>query len=168
METALLPIPADRPTNAGGTDYQNTMVDMLTCRIGEQQYGVPVAAVREVVRLPSLLSLAGAPTCCCGLLNIRGTYVPVVDGRVLLEMAPSYDLSKQIIILGKDVAETGFLVDEVCDVRLLPVNHATFYRVDTATKVLHGVVSSGDSTIMLLNVDVLRGLVPSASLPASG
>ncbi len=173
MGTAWIEAPAQTPidgmTIPGATTYQDSqesMVDVLTCRIGEQQYGVPVSAVREVVRLPALLSLAGAPACCCGLLNIRGTYVPVIDGRVLLEMSPHYDVSSQIIILGQGQPEAGLLVDEVCDVRLLTVNRSTLYQLDTAAKVLRGVVSSGDSTIILFDVDVLRTMAPAGLAPA--
>ena len=74
---------------------------IVSFRLGSQQYSLPVAAVCEVVRLPALVTLVGAAPALCGLLNLRGLYLPVFDGRLLVGEAAGYDLSKQIVIVGR-------------------------------------------------------------------
>src|SRR4051812_12463235 len=86
---------------------------IVSFRLGSQQYGLPVAMVCEVVRLPALVALAGAAPALCGLLNLRGLYVPIFDGRLLVGEAAGYDLNKQIVIIGGARPELGLLVDQV-------------------------------------------------------
>ena len=86
---------------------------IVSFRLGSQQYSLPVAAVCEVVRLPALVTLVGAAPALCGLLNLRGLYVPVFDGRLLIGEEASYDLSKQIVIVGRTRPELGVIVDQV-------------------------------------------------------
>jgi purine-binding chemotaxis protein CheW len=86
---------------------------IVSFRLGSQQYSLPVAAVCEVVRLPALITLVGAAPALCGLLNLRGLYLPVFDGRLLIGEAASYDLSKQIVIVGRARPELGVIVDQV-------------------------------------------------------
>lgn len=86
---------------------------IVSFRLGSQQYGLPVAAVREVVRLPALVTLAGVAPALCGLLNMRGLFVPVFDGRVLVGEPAMYDLNKQVVIVGRAQPELGIIVDLV-------------------------------------------------------
>lgn len=133
---------------------------MVTCMIGPQQYGLPIEAVREVVRLPDLLTLVGAPPYFCGLLNLRGSYVSILDGRVLMSETPRYALSNQIIIAGHTQASIGLLVDEVLDVypadlaRMTPIGH------HAAASFLHGVVTVQDTSVILFDIEALLALVP--------
>ena len=99
---AALPIPSE---------YDTLMI--VTFQIGHQQYSLPVAAVCEVVRLSALVTLVGAAPALCGLLNLRGLYLPVFDGRLLVGEAAGYDLSKQIVIVGRVRPELGVIVDQV-------------------------------------------------------
>jgi purine-binding chemotaxis protein CheW len=102
----------------------------VTFKIAFQLYALPLATALEVVRLPALVELAGAPPTLCGLLNLRGRYLPVLDARTLMGAPATYDLNSQIVIAGRGVPELGLLVDEVRDVctvaaeRVAPINRA--------------------------------------------
>ena len=99
------------PEAAVGQSIDSALI--VSFRLGTQQYGLPVAAVCEVVRLPALVTLVGAAPALCGLLNLRGLYVPVFDGRLLVGEAAGYDLSKQIVIVSRARPELGVIVDQV-------------------------------------------------------
>ena len=99
------------PEATAGQSTESALI--VSFRLGSQQYGLSIAAVREVVRLPALVILGGAVPALCGLLNLRGQYLPVFDGRVLIGEAADYDLSKQIVIIGGARPELGVLVDQV-------------------------------------------------------
>jgi purine-binding chemotaxis protein CheW len=96
---------------AAGRSTESALI--VSFRLGSQQYSLPVAAVCEVVRLPALVTLVGAAPALCGLLNLRGLYIPVFDGRLLVGEAAGYDLSKQIVIVGHVRPELGVIVDQV-------------------------------------------------------
>jgi chemotaxis signal transduction protein len=133
---------------------------VVTCSIGPQQYGLPIEAVREVVRLPALLTLADAPPFICGLLNLRGSYLPVLDGRVLMGETPTYTLSKQIILAGYDAPQFGLLVDEVQEVLAVQNSHWTTIGQNFAASFLHGVIYQGNQSVILFDLAALLALVP--------
>jgi purine-binding chemotaxis protein CheW len=101
---------------------------IVTFQLGHQQYGLSLAAVREIVRLPALTALAGASPLLCGLLNLRGRHLPVLDGRALVGEPVLHALSNQIVIAGQGQPELGILVDHVHDVctvaidRIVPID----------------------------------------------
>lgn len=138
----------------------------VTSRIGAQQYGLSVSTVVEIVRLPALLTLAGAPPTIIGLLNLRGHYLPVLDGAILLNEAPTYQLSSQIIILGQaDQAGTliptmGLRVDQVIDVRTLQIERLTPLDRHIAAPFLQGVINDGNDSILLFHPATLLDMVP--------
>jgi purine-binding chemotaxis protein CheW len=142
----------------------NTLLT-LTFRIGNQQYGMPVSVVIEIVRLPALVSLAGAPPEVIGLLNLRGRYFPVLDGSILVGETPTYDITNQIIIVGR-IDETnleplmGLRVDQVIDVRTLSIRHVTPLNKRIAADFLQGVVKANDDSLLLLEPESLLKLVP--------
>ncbi len=56
-------------------------------RIGRETFGLPIAMVREIVRVPEITSVPNAPNYIEGVINLRGRIIPVVDLRRL--MTPS-------------------------------------------------------------------------------
>jgi purine-binding chemotaxis protein CheW len=80
--------------------------------IAGQLYGIAVAQVHEIVSVPALLRVGGAPPYMPGMLNLRGVFLPVLDGRALVHAAAPLDLSSQVVILGDPAPEFGLLVDQ--------------------------------------------------------
>lgn len=129
--------------------------------IGEQTYGLPVGDVVEVVRLPALLALSGAPPYLCGLLNRRGAYLPVLDGRALLGDERRYALSQQVLILsggGSVEGRLGLLVDEVRGIAGFRPGQLTPCAEGTATPLLRGILNAGSASLLLLDADQLAQL----------
>src|SRR2546430_17457144 len=50
-------------------------------RIGKETYGVRIAAVREIVRVPEITAVPSAPDLIEGVINLRGKIIPVMDLR---------------------------------------------------------------------------------------
>jgi len=57
------------------------MSGLVTFRLGEREYATPLSAVREVVRLEGLADLPGMAPPLAGVLDLRGTALPVLDLR---------------------------------------------------------------------------------------
>jgi purine-binding chemotaxis protein CheW len=135
---------------------QDTIVVLF--QLGHQQYGLPLAMVHEIVRLPALTMLAGAPPTLCGLLNLRGQHLPVLDGRVLVGALAPFDLNNQIVIAGRGAPELGLLVDQVHDIStvaadlIMPIN-----RPDIAP-FLTSVYNLADGSALLFDLPALMAL----------
>ena len=138
---------------------------VVTFQLGHQHYGLPIAMAREIVRLPALTVLAGAPPALCGLLNLRGQQLPVLDGRVLVGEPALYDLNSQIVIAGRGQPELGLLVDRVHDVyavaddSIVPIG-----RPDAAPFLTH-VFTIADGSVLLFNLPALLALAHKRAKP---
>jgi chemotaxis signal transduction protein len=131
---------------------------IVSFRLGPQEYGLPVEAVREVVRLPALITLADPAPALCGLLNLRGYYLPVLDGRVLVGEMPHYDLSNQIIIVGHTRPKLGLLVDQVNGVATFGRTSRTPIQRGVAAQLLDSIINGAQGTMILLDLAVLAAL----------
>ena len=143
---------------------------IVSFRLGSQQYSLPVAAVCEVVRLPALVTLVGASPALCGLLNLRGLFLPVFDGRVLMGEAAGYDLSKQIVIVGRARPELGLIVDQVDGVVQRGSVHSASLPHSLAGALIESVCEIERGSIIGISLTALLALAaeatPVAPVPA--
>lgn len=87
---------------------------MVVCRVGGERCAMPVASVREVVALPPVARIPGAPEAVRGVANVHGTLVTTVSARRLLGM-PALQCD-WLIVLSLFEGRVGIEVDEVEDV----------------------------------------------------
>ena len=93
--------------------------------LGCQDYGIPIAAVREIARPPeSLTRLPKAPAFIDGVMNLRGSVVPVVDLRRRFDLGGTTEHagSQRILILTIGELAAGFLVDSVSEVMKVEID----------------------------------------------
>lgn len=84
------------------------MSGLVTFRLGEREYATPLADVREVVRLEGLADLPGMEPPLAGVLDLRGTALPVLDLRRGAVAGDRGD----VLVLERDAADgTDGLVD---------------------------------------------------------
>jgi purine-binding chemotaxis protein CheW len=86
--------------------------------LGAQEYGMAINAVDEIARLPDhLTKLPKAPAFVEGIINLRGSIVPIVDLRRRFGVTPQSRADRQrVLVLSSGGGKTGFLVDEVSQV----------------------------------------------------
>jgi purine-binding chemotaxis protein CheW len=91
-------------------------------RLGDQDYGLPIAAVGEVARPPERIArLPKAPAFVDGVMNLRGAAVPIIDLRRRFEIeAKERSGSERILVLAVGGAKAGFMVDSVSEVMKIP------------------------------------------------
>ncbi len=103
---------------AGADDEEQFVV----FRLAGEEYGVPIEAVQEIVRVPEELTrVPKAAAFMEGVVNLRGTVLSVVDQRrrFALEEAERSD-RQRIMVLTIGGARTGFIVDSVSEVLKIP------------------------------------------------
>jgi purine-binding chemotaxis protein CheW len=90
----------------------------LVCfRIGKETFGVDIFAVREIVRVPEITTVPGAPDFVLGVINLRGGIISVVDlGRQLGFSNTEITSSSRILVIHLDGVSVGFLVDTATSV----------------------------------------------------
>ncbi len=118
--------------NASGASMSNSSstaiasdddAQVVIFRLGAEEFGVPIMSVQEIVRVPeSLTRVPKTPAFVEGVINLRGTVLPVIDQRVRLGMTPIERNDRQRIMvytLGNGM-RTGFIVDSVAEVLRIP------------------------------------------------
>ena len=91
-------------------------------RLDKEEFGAPIASVQEIVRVPEqLIRVPKAPSFVEGVINLRGTVLPVIDLRLRLglEQVERTDRQRIMVFLISDV-RTGFIVDQVAEVLRIP------------------------------------------------
>lgn len=93
-------------------------------RLGNQDYGIPIAAVGEIARPPeNVTRLPKAPSFIEGVMNLRGSVVPIVDLRRRFDMSGTAPPeSRRVLILSIGGVIAGFLVDGVSEIMKAPVD----------------------------------------------
>jgi purine-binding chemotaxis protein CheW len=94
-------------------------------RLGAEEFGVPIMSVQEIVRVPATLTrVPKTPAFVEGVINLRGTVLPVIDQRSRLGL-PMVERSEgqRIMVYMLGGLRTGFIVDSVAEVLRIPRAH---------------------------------------------
>src|SRR6201994_2763889 len=107
---------AVKPEQAGAGSHQ-----VLTFVLGNETYGVDILRVQEIRGWSSVTKIPQAPSHVLGVLNLRGSIVPIVDLRLRFELEQvEYTKVTVIIVLSVNSSggrrEVGVVVDGVSDV----------------------------------------------------
>jgi purine-binding chemotaxis protein CheW len=91
-------------------------------RLDKEEFGAPIASVQEIVRVPeALIRVPQAPSFVEGVINLRGSVLPVIDLRLRLGLnqVERTDRQRIMVFLIANV-RTGFIVDQVAEVLKIP------------------------------------------------
>lgn len=101
--------------------HSSAELELLSFRLAEQEYSVDIMSVREIRGWTRATPLPHAPAHVRGVINLRGTVLPVVDLSTRLGMAPVEGDARNVIIVVQVGNQTaGLLVDAVSDILALP------------------------------------------------
>jgi len=104
----------------------NAMADeqFIIFRLGNQDYGIPIAAVSEIARPPEHITrLPKSPALIDGVMNLRGSVVPIVDLRRRFDLnGTEQSGSRRILMLAIGGVIAGFLVDSVSKIMKISVD----------------------------------------------
>lgn len=93
----------------------------LTFALGDEEYGVPVLKVREIIKILDITAVPQVPPHVKGVINLRGKVIPVVDLRLKFGLA-AQDYTERTCIIVLEVVLTaatvmmGIVVDSVSEV----------------------------------------------------
>ena len=94
--------------------------EFLTFTLGDEEYGVDILKVQEIRGYDTVTKIPDAPDYLKGVINLRGTIVPVIDLRIKFRLAKAeYNSFTVMIILNIAKRVVGIVVDGVSDVMQL-------------------------------------------------
>lgn len=92
-------------------------VQLVTFRLGDEEYGIPIEEVQEINRFEEITSVPRAPAFVEGVMNLRGNVIPAIDLRKRFGLETiSHDESTRVIIVTMNGKLTGLIVDAVSEV----------------------------------------------------
>ncbi|HEY9097254.1 MAG TPA: chemotaxis protein CheW [Thiobacillus sp.] len=149
------------------TQTQNSLLDseesagneFLAFTLGKEEYGLDILRVQEIRGYEPVTRIANAPAFIKGVVNLRGTIIPVVDMRIKFNLGePSYDQFTVVIILNIAGRVVGMVVDSVSDVTTLSpeqVKPAPEIGAAFDTEYLIGLGTIGERMLILVDIDKL-------------
>ncbi|MBI2840447.1 MAG: purine-binding chemotaxis protein CheW [Acidobacteria bacterium] len=108
--------------------------EVLLLEIGAQRYGLPTSDVREVLRAVTVVPLPKAPPIVLGVINVRGTVVPVLDIRTRFRLPAREILESDHFV----VATAGERLVAICADRALDLKEISANEVEEATRTVPG------------------------------
>lgn len=162
------------PPQAAASEASTEQV--LTFVLGEETYGVNILRVQEIRGWSAVTKIPNSPPHVLGVLNLRGSIVPIVDLRKRFNLAQAEYTAVTVIVVLTARSEAGrrefgVVVDsvsDVVDVETSAVKPTPDIGSRAATDHIRGLVSIADRMLVLLDIDRLmsaQGIEPAVSDP---
>lgn len=135
----------------------------LTFTLGAEDYGVDILRVQEIRGWHQVTRVPNAPDYLLGVLNLRGTIVPIIDMRMRFNLDKvEYNPITVIIVLSVKTEQGnhvfGIVVDgvsDVLDVTASEIKDTPEFGAAVNTDFIYGLATKGDRMVMLLDIDKL-------------
>jgi purine-binding chemotaxis protein CheW len=134
-------------------------LEFLAFTLGQEEYGIDIQKVQELRSYDTVTRIANAPEHIKGVVNLRGTIVPVIDMRLKFNLGtPTYDQFTVVIIVNMAGRVMGMVVDSVSDVITLTpeqVKPAPRMRAVLDTEYLIGLGTLDQRMLILVDLEKL-------------
>ena len=133
--------------------------EYLTFTLGREEYGVDILKVQEIRGYEKPTAIANAPAFIKGVVNLRGTIVPIVDLRIKFNLGEAqYDQFTVVIILNVAGRVVGMVVDGVSDVVSLTADQmrpAPDFASSFDTQYITGLGTVEERMLILVDIEKL-------------
>lgn len=130
---------------------------IVTFQIGQEQYGVNILQVREIILQGSITSVPEVPHFVKGMINLRGQIIPIVDLQMLLKKTETIETDEtRIMIVQSHKQFTGLIVDSVHEVVKIDTDEvkAPPESISSMGKdYVKGLISTNEALMILLHLD---------------
>ncbi|WP_395547504.1 MULTISPECIES: chemotaxis protein CheW [unclassified Lacrimispora] len=141
------------------TSLQDIENKFLTFFCDQQLFGVPISHIVQIVGMQEITSLPESLDYLKGIINLRGSIIPVIDTRLRLKKPEiRYDERTCIIITTIKDITTGFIVDGVDEVinvdpeLIVPTPKST---INTENKYITGIATIQNKVILIMDIQKL-------------
>ncbi len=131
----------------------------LTFQLGNELYGVDILRVQEIKGYTTVTKIPNTPPHIKGVLNLRGTIVPIVELRTKFGLPTiEYTLFTVIVVVVIQEKIMGLVVDAVSDVLNIDkkdIQPPPQFGAKVDVSFLNGIGKSNDKLVALLDMDRL-------------
>ncbi len=137
----------------------NELRQFISFSVGDEEYGLELLRVKEVIRIREITWLPKAPTFVKGIINLRGDVIPIIDLRDKFGLpAKENTAMTRVIVVEVESRLMGMVVDSASQVVRIPAD-----QIDPPPPVLGGfsqefitgVGKMEDKLVILLNIDAI-------------
>jgi purine-binding chemotaxis protein CheW len=144
--------------NAGTTDGAATR-EMITFLIGAQEYCIDVMTVREIRVWTPATPVAHAPDFVCGVINLRGAVLPIIDFAARLGLQATAPTTRHAILVVQIRNQTvGLLVEGVSEILTIAqelIQPTPDVASQTAKDFVSGIIATDGRMISLVALDAI-------------
>lgn len=128
----------------------------LTFQLGDEEYGLEILKVREIIGLMEITNVPRMPNFVRGVINLRGKVIPVIDLRQKFGMERA-DNTKEtcIIVVDLDGLLMGIVVDkvsEVMDIQEQDIEETPTFGVSVDTEFIMGIGKAKGKIVIVLDI----------------
>ncbi|MDO9237924.1 MAG: chemotaxis protein CheW [Aquabacterium sp.] len=131
--------------------------EYLTFRLGDEEYGIDILKVQEIRGYENPTRIANAPHFLKGVVNLRGTIVPIADLRMRFGCSLiEYNSFTVTIVLHIGQRTIGTVVDSVSDVMEIPadlIRPAPEMNASVGAEFIRGLAQVGERMVILLDIE---------------
>lgn len=149
--------PSAETANAAAAFADESTTQVVSFKVGEEYYGIDIQLVREIRAWTPTTQLPNTPQFVRGVINLRGTIVPILDLRARFRQGATEPSGAHVVIvvaIGTRIV--GILVDSVSDIVTLPkadIKPVPMVEGSSASECLEGLVTVNDQMIALVAVE---------------
>ncbi len=134
--------------------------ELITFEVADQLFGIDIMAIREIRAWSPTARLPRVPSYVAGVVNLRGTVLPVVDLAARLGWEPTEATPRHAIIVTQYAGQArGLIVDSVSDIVTVPLDTLQpppAMSQDGVVPFLEGLSAIDDRMVMVLNLQALN------------
>lgn len=132
-------------------------VQLVLLRVEGQTYGIEIDRLQEVVPLPEIRRVPGAPKYIVGVMHLRGRIMPVMDLRLRIGLRSPVREPQQVAVAQSHGVEAGVVVDEVEEIVWVPLSSirpAEDGALGALARSIAGVAEVGGRYVLVLDLDL--------------
>lgn len=142
--------------------YSGNEIQLVVFKLGREEYGISILQVQEIKRMTEITRVPHSPDYIKGVMNLRGSVLPVIDLKKRLNLPPQeYNDDTRIIIIKVEDITVGMIVDAVSEVTTIDKNNIEPPQAvvgGIAADYLSGVGKTENRLLILLNADAIIGI----------
>jgi purine-binding chemotaxis protein CheW len=142
-------------------NYSGTEEQLVAFKLGREEYGISILQVQEIKRMTGITRVPHTPDYLRGVINLRGSVLPVIDLKARLKLAAQeYTDDTRIIIVKIDEISVGMIVDAVSEVMAIAQENIEAPQTSTsvvAANYISGVGKLENRLVILLNLEAIIG-----------
>ena len=140
-------------------EKHDELIQLVSFMLAEEEYGVEVLKVREIIRMPTITKMPNTPHYVEGIINLRGKVIPIISMRKRFGMMENdNNVHTRIIIMDVAGTLTGFIVDAVSEV--IRIHSSEIQPPPSITlsgggnqEFISGVFNHGERLLIIMDID---------------